>query len=274
MKVNGIIALDIDGTVADETHAIPPNVCEFLTGLSKEWAIVFITGRTFAYGYSALKTLNFPYYFCVFNGAIMLKMPERQEVRRHDFPLGLVPKIEQVCAAHGTDPFFHEEHRAYWRPSRHDPLTRGYLERRHAATTEDWEEVEDFLSIGQNRLCYAKIFATKAVLGQVEIDLHSQMEVSTSVITDSLHPDHGIMLVTHPMATKGGALRDMRALMPPGIPAIAAGDERNDVTMIEEADIGILMETAPDDIKGLADIVTGDIIEGLREAIDDWTYRT
>ena len=51
----GILALDIDGTVTGKTHAMPEEVERYLAEQVRlGWEIVFITGRTFAYGQEVL----------------------------------------------------------------------------------------------------------------------------------------------------------------------------------------------------------------------------
>ena len=75
--MKGVIALDIDGTLTDETHQVPNEVAVFLASLVADgWEIVFITGRTFRWVRNALSHLTFPYHLAVQNGAIILKMPQ------------------------------------------------------------------------------------------------------------------------------------------------------------------------------------------------------
>ncbi|MBI5274275.1 MAG: HAD hydrolase family protein, partial [Chlamydiales bacterium] len=48
--MKGIIALDIDGTIANKDHLIPKDVELFLHKLAKEgWILAFLTGRTFSF---------------------------------------------------------------------------------------------------------------------------------------------------------------------------------------------------------------------------------
>lgn len=263
MDVKGIIALDIDGTVTDHTHHMPQDVHDFLEGLAqKGWVIAFITGRTFDYGYQTLKSCKFSYIFCVFNGALMFKMPEREVIKEHHLDSSRVPEIVQACAAEGLDPIFHEiEGNAYWRPSCHDPEA---SKKRIEKTGETWVAIENFDQVGRKPLAYAKIFGLREVLLGIVSKLQG---LASEVIHDPLRPGHSVMLVTHPQATKGGALRDLREMFGKKIPAIAAGDDYNDLTMIKEADIGIVMETAPDEIKAFGDLIGADIVDLLKKAI-------
>jgi hypothetical protein len=88
---------------------------------------------------------------------------------------------------------------------------------------------------------------------------------------DSFHDELKIVQVTAKEASKGHALLALRQKFP-HIPAIAAGDDMNDIALIKEADVGIAMASAPDALKKLSKIVTPSvgedpIIGALRQAM-------
>lgn len=262
----GIIALDIDGTVTGVSHAMPAEVEQFLAAQVKEgWEIVFITGRTFDYGFEVLKECTFSYYYASFNGAQLMRMPEREVVRRHEADGALVPLIVKACATEGTDPQLHGVERAVWRPHKLIEADRLYLEERLARSGEKWEGVKEFAN---EPFLYAKMFAPRAALERIAERLGAAPLVC-SVIQDPLRPMQAVMLITAAGATKGAALRDVRKLV--GGVAIAAGDDFNDVSMLEEADVSIAMRTGPQLVREMADIVAppsteNGIIEGIEKA--------
>ncbi len=72
--MKGLIALDIDGTLTDNLKPTPAEVAAYLRFLSAEgWEMAFITGRTFHWGYTALKQLNFPYHFAFLSDILPAK---------------------------------------------------------------------------------------------------------------------------------------------------------------------------------------------------------
>ena len=65
------------------------------------------------------------------------------------------------------------------------------------------------------------------------------------------------MEITHPDATKGNGLRRLCSLL--GIPmesVMALGDSGNDITMLQQAGLGVAMGNAPDFVKRAADVCT------------------
>ena len=65
------------------------------------------------------------------------------------------------------------------------------------------------------------------------------------------------MEITHPEATKGNGLRQLCRML--GIPmdaVMALGDSGNDITMLQQAGLGVAMGNAPDFVKAAADVCT------------------
>jgi 5-amino-6-(5-phospho-D-ribitylamino)uracil phosphatase len=268
--MRGIIALDIDGTLTNRQHEMPPAVERFLAQLSAEWEIIFITGRSFPDGFQVVQVCTFPHHYTVYNGAVTFLMPEKRVVRRHYLPLAAIEPLEQACLAEGIDFVVHMggdvEERCCYRPASFDGETAKYLAERQALFSEDWVSVEDFSDLQPEGLCYAKAFGTREQLLRVAENLEHAVG---NVIHDPLRPDGFVILVTHPSASKGAALREFRD----GRPAIAAGDDVNDLSMLAEADVAVVMETAPEEVRRAADIIAPPadeegIIEGLQRAME------
>jgi hydroxymethylpyrimidine pyrophosphatase-like HAD family hydrolase len=79
--------------------------------------------------------------------------------------------------------------------------------------------------------------------------------VEATYIKDPITKGVYNILITAQGVTKGGALRKVRSFFLKKAPFIAAGDDLNDVSMLQEADIAIAMETAPDEVLALGDIL-------------------
>ncbi len=274
--MKGILSLDIDGTITTEGHRIPPEVVEALTTLQKEgWSLLFVTGRTYAFGYQTLQALSVPYFFGCYNGAITLQMPEATVVQRHYLSADLLPNLVEICARVGFDPLIHTGVEfgdyCYYRPERFEGEVRTYLERRREATKETWVAVQGFGPLKLKAFAYAKVFGPREPLLQIKGEVEG-IGLSANLIRDPLWPGHFALLMTHKEATKGGVLRDHRRRVERGALAIAAGDDENDLSMLEEADIAIAMGGAPESLRGVADIEAPPaeelgILSGLREAM-------
>lgn len=275
--MKGIIGLDIDGTIVGQSRKPTQEVIDRLAELSNDgWQVAFLTGRTFPYGFSAIKVFPFSYTYVCYNGAMTLKMPEKQIIRSHTLSPDWIPFIEAACNRVGTDCFIHlgVEHNdaCYYKPKAIDHETSEYLLYRRAKTTEPWIPVDDFAEV-KNKFCYAKAFGTREAMQKIERELSAAGGLHVTAIDDPLRPGKSLVLVTHAQATKGGALRELRLSAPAGVPVIAAGDDYNDITMLEEADIGIAMETGPESLKKIATLIApsieeAGILKGLSQALE------
>jgi Cof subfamily protein (haloacid dehalogenase superfamily) len=273
----GMIALDIDGTVTGADHKMVPQVDEYLHQLAeKGWQIIFLTGRTFSYGFEALKECTFAFYYSAYNGAETFHMPEKEMVRKHHLSASFLKDLLPLCALYQTDPLIHvgveRADACFYRPKFFDEEMLAYLAQRKSRSPEPWIAVDQFEEAAFTDFAYAKIFGSYATLTAITSELQKEEAVATSLIADPLRKEGAVLLINHWEATKGGALRDLRSLLPQGAVAIAAGDDMNDRSMLEEADVGIAMATAPKELRQIADITApsaqeGGIIQGLREAI-------
>jgi 5-amino-6-(5-phospho-D-ribitylamino)uracil phosphatase len=270
----GIIALDIDGTVAGRDSAIPDIVELFLSDLSRQgWTIAFVTGRTFLYAWTTLKKVTFPFIVASENGATITRMPDRTILRKSYFEVARIKELEASAASIGTDILLHtgieEGGRCYYRPSRLSRELLDYLKIREAASEEPWLPVDDFPRRELSHFAYAKCFGTREELIRFESALSDHGRWGVSINRDPLRPSYSIALVTHPDGGKGGVISQLRQLF--GGPVIAAGDDLNDLPMLEAADYSIAMSGAPDSLLAVATIIAPSaeecgIIEGVGRA--------
>lgn len=275
-KHTGWIALDIDGTITDETHHAPKEVVQFLHSLQeKGWEIVFITGRTFSFGYSVVKEFDFPYYLAVQNGADILRMPEKELIARHYLDDKVIPVLNEAYRGEKEDFLvyagFERGDFCYFRPQRFSaPLTE-HLKKIMALSPEPWEAVKDF-DFGKGiSFPLAKCLGSKEAMQRINSTLQAFPEVSATMIRDPLGIDIYLNLVTAKMATKGNALLVIKQLIGEGGITIAAGDDLNDISMLQNADIKIVMDSAPSEMHSLATILASHgeqhgIIEALTRA--------
>lgn len=274
----GWIALDIDGTITDETHHAPPQVVEFLHSLEKKgWELVFITGRTFSFGYSVVKNFDFHYYLAVQNGADILYMPSKDLVARHYLNDQVIPLLEEAYRGEKEDFLLYAgyEHGdfCYYRPYRFSPKLKQHLEKLKTLSPEPWKAVEDFDFEHGLSFPLAKCFGTKEAMQRVQKILSAHTNISATMIRDPLAEDLYIILVTAKQATKGDALNVIQSALGDGGPIIAAGDDLNDISMLDVADVKIVMASAPQQMHPMATILATHgkehgIIDALKQAVE------
>lgn len=264
--MSGIIALDIDGTVTATYNEMTPEVAAYLEQLVKEgWQLIFITGRTFDWGYKVLQQLNVPYYFAIQNGAIVMEMPSQKIIARNYLDHSILPILDEISLDYAIYLGFENNDKILYRRKHFSPETLEYIDKRKAANGEDWNDVDDFDTVPQQFTCI-KYFG--ADLHSIVSKIEQRLGLHIPIIKDPFFPNICIGLGTHPEATKGNALGSF----PRNGPVIAAGDDNNDRSMLEKADIKVVMATAPRDMLMIADVIAppadqNGIIQGLQHAI-------
>ena len=124
-----------------------------------------------------------------------------------------------------------------------------------AVSPEPWKPLKDFAFEEGLSFPLAKCLGSKEAMTQVNAQLQSDPSVSATMIHDPMGKDIYLNLVTSKEATKGNALRIVRDALGDGGPVIAAGDDLNDISMLEVADVKIVMAKAPKEMHAMATII-------------------
>lgn len=281
--MKGLIALDIDGTITLPGQPIPLEVVDYLQQLFREqWQILFVTGRTFQWGYEVLKVLPFPYYLAVQNGAITLEMPSRKILLKKYLDKSIIPGMQKVCEGEPTDfviyAGYEYEDLCYYRPGHFDDPLHDYLKARAAKMKERWQPLDTFDALQIEQFASVKCFGIYSAAELVAQRIEQTLGLHVPVIRDPFNENNFVVQATHPQVNKGQALSDLSNLLSCNGGIIAAGDDFNDLPLFANADIKIVMQTAPPEIKKLADIIApsaenNGIIEGLKKALQLYAKR-
>ncbi len=275
----GWIALDIDGTITDQLHHVPPEVCLYLKSLHQEgWQLIFITGRSFSFGFSVLQVLDFPFFLAVQNGADILLMPEQMLVSRSYLPGDVVSSIEKIYNDQEEDFIIYAGYQhgdfCYYRPSRFSPELIVHVEKIRSFSPEPWRAVDTFEFAKNQTFPLIKCLGSETMMRQVNASLKGIEGICASLIRDPLAEGFFLNLVTDWQADKGKALERAIAQFGKRGKVIAAGDDRNDISMLDIADFSIVMQTAPLEMHEKADFIGRPatelgIIYALEEATTD-----
>lgn len=276
--MKGTIALDIDGTITVEHHTMPKEVVDYLASLIREgWRLIFITGRTFAWGHSVLRSLPIDYYFAVQNGAIILQMPSEKIISKKYLNQSIVSKMDAICQSEPSDYVIYAGYergdQCYYRPERFSKELLTYLKKRIERLEESWQAVDSFDNLPIADFPSVKCFGLEDSAKRLASSIEEKLGLHVPLIRDPFNEKYYVAQATHPLVSKGQALLDLIAYTEDkGGCIIAAGDEYNDQSMLEIADVKIVMETAPQSLLGMADVIAPSaknlgIIKGLEEAI-------
>ena len=251
-----LIAMDLDGT------ALQRDRCSFsprlLVALEKAHergiVIVPVTGRQFGLLPPVLKT-QYPWtdLAVVCNGGQIRKM----NTGTYLHSLEIDPTaLEQLLAL--AD--------AFDLPMEFSVNSTLYLTQRSLHQQLPWPNLAFHRdTILANHGCIVPSLASMCVPGVEKVNLlcippelrQAVVEGLASVAVSAVWASSSSMEITHPDATKGNGLQRLcRLLNIPMESVMALGDSGNDITMLQQAGLGVAMGNAPDDVKAVADTCT------------------
>jgi hydroxymethylpyrimidine pyrophosphatase-like HAD family hydrolase len=261
-----LLALDLDGTTLNHMGELSPGVRHAIAALPDEVAVVVATGRSIIATTPILAALGLRrgYAICS-NGALTIELDPSTEAGYTVIDMVTFdprPVLERMRVALPDALIAVEEPGVGFKVSRHFPD--GELMGRTREV--DWDEL-----ISQP--------VTRVTLRQPETSAEDFMEL---VERAGLHEvsyavGWSAWLDINPEGvSKASALEMVRRRLhvEPGH-TIACGDQRNDLEMLHWAAWGVAMDNAPDEVKAVADEVTGHvdddglvpIVEAVTEAV-------
>lgn len=274
--MHGIIALDIDGTVTAEHSSVPIEVAEYLKHLSLEgWDILFITGRTLARTREMLSTFKFSFHIAVQNGAQIFRIPSEERIVKRFLPSGILPSIVEAAAGESTGVVLYagdiQKDICYYHAADFTGEGLEYVLQRAAAFGEEWKEVGSLLRFEASDFPAFKLIGGRGALERIVEKVDSAV-IDIQVIRDPFGEGMYVAQGTAAGASKGTALKNFQDWQSDGHKTIVAGDDFNDISMLQRADIKVVMDTAPESVRSLADIIAppaakNGIIEGLKKAV-------
>ena len=275
----GTIALDIDGTITDRNHCIPPQVITFFLELTKlGWQFVFLTGRPFSFALQALDALPFPYLLALQNGADLLSMPERRRVGGAYLPLSVVQELDLLYKESGERgdflvyAGFERGDLCYFRPQSFDHKILTYLKKLERTSSAPLVPVTAFGSEEQQSFPLIKCFGEREKMERLQKKLGKVAGIKVTLIQDPISEERHLLLITHLDADKGVALKSFTSHFDLKAPFIVGGNDNNDLSLLKAGDTRIAMVDAPEELRALAHIIAPPstqlgIIEAIKEAI-------
>src|SRR3990167_7644890 len=257
--MNGIIALDIDGTLTHDISSISPRVLDYLHGLQGTgWTLMLLTGRTFSFAHRIFSRFRVPFYLAVQNGAEVCAMPKENRVYSHFMTRNDVRTIDTLLSPFPESYLLYTGSTCgdfcYFRPQAFGPEMLSYLKKLEMISTSPWKAFSSFDGVEGEGFPLIKYFGTRPVLFDVQSCI-DPLRFASTCINDSIEKERSMLLVGHPLATKGHALRELVRRFSLKGPVIAAGDEMNDLSLLEAAQYKIAMEDGADELKAIADII-------------------
>lgn len=269
--MKGWIALDIDGTITENKYSIPEAVIDFLGTLSQTgWKIALATGRAFVFASPVIEKIPFPFVLLPQNGSIALHMPSREILFKSYLSPEAIPTLESIYEDMGTDFLiysgFENRDRCYYRPSKLSAEDLNYVKELEKRERETWIPVERFDI--DHPVPLVKCMGRLDVMKKVASRLRATGLFQISLIRDPFVSGYHILLVTDIAASKGLSLKKILSLQGRGSLVVAAGDDENDISLLQEADVKIAMPHAPESLRKIADFIAPPVSElGIIQAL-------
>jgi Cof subfamily protein (haloacid dehalogenase superfamily) len=276
--MKGLIALDMDGTLTSHPNKIEDTLWQGLLKFSQMgWQFLFVTGRTHKGASSLLQNcplINF--YLSCYNGAYTLKYPEKSLKKQHFLSIDDFAIFNSAIQDHALDfvvyggPLF--EDIVYYRESEHMSHLQDYIKHRQLTFSEKWKILDNFeSSLPPTKFPSVKMFASVEQLAPISLRLEKGHDLHAPIIKDPYFKKLNILQVTHKLANKGQAVNEIHNEFFPNLPCIAAGDDLNDISMLEYADISISFNNAHTTLKQQVDFIVPPpselgLLEGLEKA--------
>lgn len=262
-----ILFTDMDETLLTTGKIIQPEVLDAIGEMVRRGhKLVLSTGRPLYSVHKVAVQYGFTspgFYISSFNGGLIYDCSEQKELHRQGVDRSLVRIIFDEAKKRGLH--VHTYSDSYVLAEKPSKMLAHYCE--HIAMPFSIErDVTEALDFDPQKVIVADLEDHEA-LEKFRHDMRPVLEPQlNSVFSNRMLLEYG-----HPTSSKGNALRFLCDYY--GIPvsaSVAAGDEENDLTMIEAAGVGVAMANARDIVKEAADYVTehDNNHGGIREVIE------
>ena len=251
--MNKIFFFDLDGTLLNSEKIITPRTMEALkkfTDAGNHFCIN--TGRAIDSAKAVYNGLSLDFkgsFLCGSNGTEIYSIDEDRYVYKTGVPLEMVPRILDLAEEYGIHCHTYNETHIV---SRHDGECMDYYRR----------VIKTPLTVTDNVL--SKLQAPPSKMIAIELHDHDKQERFRAALQEMVG-DKLTLLYSNPYymeifpseAGKGSAVKRLAGILGVDIKnTYAAGDEQNDISMIEAAGCGIAMINGTDLVKESADVVT------------------
>ncbi len=277
MKIQGLIGIDIDGTLTAKSDELSLEVVQFLQQLvTSGWQILFVTGRTVDWSLKLLDSLPFHFFLSSFNGAYTLSFPDKKVIKKYYLPFEQVFQVvnlvkdEDVGIAFYGPPDRTSKSFLYRKFASHVVVR--HLFAREKAVGESWQEIENVMDLPVDSFMSMRLFCLPHTAKKIASVVEGSLDLHAPMMKDSFNDGFSIVQVTHGEASKGGALDIVKNHLGKVPFLIACGDDHNDISMLKMADCAVVMAQAPSEVLAIAHVIAppakdNGIIQGISQAI-------
>lgn len=255
-----LIALDLDGTLLDsEKQLSEENAAALARAAAQGVEIVPATGRFYRGMPQLIRDLPYVHYVISINGAEVYDVARQSTVCSSGIPwaraVAVMERLDEL-------PVIYDCYQDGWGWMTQTLYDRAQL---YAANPHSLEMIRNLRTpVPELKACLKERARDVQKIQVFFRDMEKRAEALQSlpeafpdlVVTTSIVNN---IEINSRAATKGNALKKLAACLAiPVAQTMAFGDDRNDLTMLREAGIGVAMGNAGEDVKQAADYVTDD----------------
>ena len=269
-----LVAFDLDGTLFNDRKEVTPETFRTLERAAEMGIeIVPSTGRFWNAIPDNVKALSFVRYALTLNGAAIFNVKAGKVIAEFTIPTLRAETLCHVFDDLGVIYDFVADGKGYMRRDNYERLPEVMIAEWQTKIVRDMRSpVDDVYGTlnGKSGVQKMQIYTLDKALR--ENLLKSLPHVFPKLLFTSSVPNN--IEINDTKANKGGGLKFLAEYL--GIPmseTLAFGDGLNDITMIENAGIGVAMENAASEVKAVADYVTLDCNnDGVAEGIKRFCF--
>jgi hypothetical protein len=257
-----LLALDLDGTVIDDSLTISPVVQTAIArAIAQGVRVTIVTGRMFRATLPHAKRLGVRGPVVCYQGGGVYDTESGAALYEELVPPAVAMRVYEKAKRDGfhlqmykNDRFYVEEDNDY---------TAFYARLAGVEAVVVDSLAREFAGCGSTKV---NMNADAVRIAEYEPQMRAYLGEEAYVVRSL--PE--FLEVMSPKVNKGRALRFVAEHL--GIPmeqTMAVGDSYNDVTMLQAAGLGVAMGSGPQELKAVADVVVGEIgQDGVAEAIE------
>jgi hypothetical protein len=261
-----LIAIDLDGTVINQDGKIIPSAkIAVQDALRAGIKVTLATGRMYQPSNGFAQELGLSDPLICYQGALIREMNDGAVLWHKPLPIPLAREIIEQIRLIGVHKYLYINDELFVEDAH--PKDAWYAERNSVA-----------LNVVSNLLTMLKKepteMAARGEPGQIDrLIAHLNDHFGKRIIATRIHSQ--FCEIVSPESGKGNALEYLSGLL--GIKqsqTVAIGDGFNDITMLKWAGLGIVVGSAPEEVKAAADWVVDSCGDGFAQAIQELLERS
>lgn len=251
---------DLDGTLLNNHGIHPKESFDILEKLLADGISLSIaTARSHNSALQVIGPLDINMPILCHNGTFIYDPKKNEFINQFLLPDESLSSIIEVAVSYGLTPFVYTlkdnaAHVYHAKPK--NKASKLYIKDRLDVGDNRFVEDKNYQRYKQEDAYYISILGTFDKMEHIYNIVKSQDEVAVSFAQDVYHYDSWWVEIMPKKSGKGSALQYLRELYKPE-KIVCFGDNYNDITMFEEADYGVCVSNAVDDIKDIANEIIG-----------------